>query len=87
MLNLVPLAGEQVSDLEIKPLNLNLKSLKNTLQKKTQTNATNVTLHPLGQAIWGDIQKHTVEKSQTNATSVTMHDLIQVDKGHIYEKT
>ena len=24
MLNLVPLAGEQVSDLEIKPLNLNL---------------------------------------------------------------
>ena len=26
MLNLVPLAGEQVSDLEIKPLNLNLKS-------------------------------------------------------------
>ena len=40
---------------------------------KSRTNATNVTLHPLGQAIWGHILKFTVEKSHTNATNVTLH--------------
>ena len=46
--------------------------------EKSQTNATNVTLHPLGQAIWGHIWKHTVEKSQTNVTNATMPLLMQV---------
>ena len=36
---------------------------------KSQTNATNVTMHPLRQTIWGDIWKYTVEKSQTEVTS------------------
>ena len=30
-------------------------------------------IHPLMQAIWGDILKHTVEKNQSNATNVTLH--------------
>ena len=34
-----------------------------------------IILHLLGQAIWGDIWRHTVEKRQTNATNVTMHPL------------
>ena len=34
--------------------------------EKSQTNATNVTLHLLGQTIWGDIWKHTVAKNQIN---------------------
>ena len=39
MLNLVPLAGEQVSDLEIKPLNLNLNlNLMNKRVKKFSLN-------------------------------------------------
>ena len=42
------------------------------------TNATNATLHPLGQAIWGHIWKRTVEISQKNATSVILHPLKQV---------
>ena len=36
--------------------------LKHTVGK-SQTNATNMTAHPLGEAIWGLIWKHTVEKS------------------------
>ena len=43
---------------------------------KSQTNATNVTLHSLRQAIWGRIWKHTVEKSQRNAKNVTLHLLM-----------
>ena len=45
--------------------------------EKSQTNATNVTMHLLKQAIWGNIWKRTLEsnkcKSRTNATNVTMH--------------
>ena len=40
--------------------------------EKSQTNATNATLHPLRQAIWGHIWKPTEAKSYTNAPSVTM---------------
>ena len=39
---------------------------------KSQTSATNVTMHLLVQAIWEDIWRLTVEKSQTNATSVIL---------------
>ena len=42
-----------------------------------------VIMHPLMQAIWGHIWKHTVEKSQTNATSVTMLLLGQTSWEHI----
>ena len=42
---------------------------------KSQTNAINVIMHHLRQAIWGHILKHTVEKSQTNATDVTIFPL------------
>ena len=42
-----------------------------------QTNATNMTMPLLMQAIWGHIWKRTVEKSQTNAVSVIMHVLGQ----------
>ena len=45
---------------------------KDTVEK-SQTNATNVTLHLLMQAIWGNIWKCTVEKSQTNATNQILH--------------
>ena len=38
---------------------------------KSQTNVTNVTMHPHRQAIWGDIWKDTVEKIQRNVTNVT----------------
>ena len=40
--------------------------------EKSQTNATNVILHPRMQALWEHIWKLTVEKSQTNATIVTL---------------
>ena len=39
---------------------------------KSKTNATNVTLPLLRQAIWGHIWKRTVEKSQINAANVTL---------------
>ena len=42
---------------------------------KSQTNVTNVIMHPLGQAIWGVILKRTVYKSQTNEANMTMHPL------------
>ena len=54
---------------------------------KSQTSVTNATIHPIGQAIWGHIWRHTVEKSQTNATSVIMHPLIQALWGHIWKRT
>ena len=56
-------------------------------QEKSQTNATNVTMHPLGQALWGYIWKHTQEKSQTNATNKTMHSLGQPIWGGIWKHT
>ena len=40
--------------------------------EKSQTNATNATMHPLMQAVWEHIWKRRVEKSQTNATNVTL---------------
>ena len=59
--------------------------------EKSQTNATNVTLHLLGQVIWGDIRKHTLEKSQINAINVTLHPHRQAIWGgiwkHIVEKS
>ena len=44
---------------------------------KSQTNVTNVIMHPLGQAIWGLILKRTVYKSQTNEANMwlCMHPL------------
>ena len=62
-------------------------AFENTQWRKNQTNATSVTLHPLMQAIWGSIWKHTVEKNQTNATSVTLHPLMQVIWGRIWKHT
>ena len=40
---------------------------------ESQTNATNVIMHPFRQAIWGHIWKYIVEKSHINATNVIMH--------------
>ena len=44
-------------------------------QEKRQTNATNVSLHPFRQAIWGLIWKSIVEKTQSSKFSVSMHPL------------
>ena len=33
-------------------------------RRKSQTNATNATMHPLRHAVWGDMWKRTVEKSK-----------------------
>ena len=54
--------------------------------EKSQTNATNVTMHLLRQAIWGHIWKHTVEKNQVNATNVTLPLLRQSIWGHIWNR-
>ena len=56
-----------------------IKILNNEIQieEKSQTNATNATLHPLMQVLWGHIWKRTVGKSQTSATSVTLHTFRQ----------
>ena len=37
----------------------------------------------LGQAIWGNIWKHTVEKSQTNISNLTLHIFVQTHRGVI----
>ena len=50
-----------------------------------KTNATNVTMHPLMQAIWRGILKHTGEKSHTNATSVAMHPFVQANWWHTWK--
>ena len=55
--------------------------------EKSRTNATNVTLHPLGQAIWGHIWKYTVGKSRTNATNVILHPHRQAIWGDILKHT
>ena len=44
-------------------------------------------MHPLGQSIWEDIWKHTVEKSRINANNVTIHPLRQAIWGHIWKRT
>ncbi len=54
--------------------------------EKSQINATNVTMPLIGQAIWRDIWKRTVEKSQT-LTNVTLSLLVQAIWGHIWERT
>ena len=54
---------------------------------KSQTNVTNVTMHPHSQAIWGHIWKHTLEKSRTNATNVIMPLLMQAIWGDIWRHT
>ena len=59
---------------------------KNTVEK-SQTNATNATMHLLVWIIWGHIWRHTVEKNQTSATNVTMHLLMQAIWGHIWKRT
>ena len=55
--------------------------------EKSQTNANNVTMLLLRQAIWGHIWKRTVEKSQTNATNVTMPLPLQAILGDIWKHT
>ena len=55
--------------------------------EKSQTNATNVTLHHLKQAIWGHIWKHTVAKSQTSVANVITHPLVQAIWEHIWKYT
>ena len=42
-------------------------------------------MHPLRQAIWGHIRKHTVEKSQTNVTNATMHPFEQTSLWNTWE--
>ena len=54
---------------------------------KSQTNAANVIMHPLMQAIWDNIWKCTAEKSQTNAINVTLHLLRQAIWGYIWKHT
>ena len=44
---------------------------------KSQTNATNGTLHHFGQRVWGHIWKYTVDQSQTNATSAIVYPIRQ----------
>ena len=44
-------------------------------------------MHPLRQAIWGLIWKHTVEISQINAANATMHPLGQTVWEHIWKHT
>ena len=48
-------------------------------------NATNANMPSLGQAIWGDLWKSTMEKSRTNATCVTLHPLGHAIWGHIWK--
>ena len=48
-------------------------------------NATNANMPFLGQAIWGDLWKSTMEKSRTNATCVTLHPLGHAIWGHIWK--
>ena len=55
--------------------------------EKSQTNATNATMHALIQVFWGDIWKYTVEKSQTDATNVILHNLIDSLWRHIWKHT
>ena len=55
--------------------------------EKNQTNATNAAVHPLKQAIWGNIWKRTVYKNQTNAANATMHPLKQAIWGNIWKHT
>ena len=55
--------------------------------EKNQTNATNVTMQHLIQALWGHIWKYTVEKIQKGATNVTMHPLLLAIWGHIWKLT
>ena len=52
--------------------------------EKSRTNATNVTMPPLRQAIWGDIWKHTVKAIATN---VNMPPLGQEILGNIWKCT
>ena len=55
--------------------------------EKRKTNATNVTMRPPWQAIWGDIWKLTVEKNQTNVINVIRHLLRQAIRGRIWKYT
>ena len=54
---------------------------------KSQTNATNATMHALIQGHWGHIWKRTVEKSQTNATNVTLPSPESVTLGNWSHET
>ena len=40
--------------------------------EKRHWSANNVSLHPLGKVLWGNIWKYTAEKSWTNATNATL---------------
>ena len=40
--------------------------------EENQTNATNATMHPLKQAIWGDIQKHIVWRNIEQMKSIPL---------------
>ena len=55
--------------------------------KQMQTLQCIVTMHPLKQAIWGHIWKHTLETNRTNATNATMRRLIQSIWGNIWKHT
>ena len=58
-----------------------------THSEENQTYATCVILYPIGQEIWGDIWKHTVQKRQTNVTSVIIHPLVHTIWGPIWKHT
>ena len=57
---------------------VNTNNTKTTNKRQKFSNATNVTIKPLGRTIWKHICGNTVGKSQTNATNVTMQPL-----GHV----
>ena len=68
-------------------MNPNWRHIWKHTVEKSQTYATNATMHCLRQTLWGHILKDTVEKNQTNAASVTLPALIQVLWGDIWKCT
>ena len=64
-----------------------VEKIQTNTVEKSYTNATNVTLFPLIQVLWGVMWKCTVEKSRTNATNVTMPPLRQAIWGDIWKHT
>ena len=61
------------------------ETFENAHWGRRQTNATDVTLNPLVQALLKHIWKRTMEKSKTNVTNVTLHPLMQALWKHIWK--
>ena len=48
------------------------------IAKKNQTNAASVSMHPIGQVLWGSTWKYTVTKGHTNAPNVAMPPVLRI---------